>query len=103
MIVRVVIYEADAMEAAEQWHRDRADEVEEIPGLERAEFIRNDTKSRAGAIMYFDSAEALRAYKASERFEWLRESIREDWAAAEPVQDVVYRVMDAPENAAAEV
>lgn len=100
MIVRIVTYGVESMEAVEQWHRNRADEVEEVTGLERVDFIRKDTKSRAGAIMYFESAADLQHYKSSQRLEWLRETIREDWAAGtQPAQDAVYRVMEVPEAA----
>lgn len=103
MIVRVVTYGAESLDAAEDWHRERAAEFEEIVGLERVDFIRQDGRSRAGAIMYFESADDLYHYKESPRFEWLRESIRESWAAdAVPVQDDVFRVME-PEDAATEV
>lgn len=104
MVVHVLIYEANSMEAVEQWHRDRADDIDRVLGLKRVHFIRKNTNSLAGAIMYFESPEDLRQYKTSERFEWLQESIREMWATGpEPVQNEVYRVMEASENAAAEV
>lgn len=104
MVVHVLIYEAISMEAVEQWHRDRADDIDKVLGLKRVEFIQKDTKSLAGAIMYFESPEDLRQYKVSDRFGWLQESIREEWAAdADPIQDVVYRVMETSETAAAEV
>lgn len=101
MIVRIVTYGARSLEAVREWLEERADDVESVPGLERVAFVREATPPRAGAIMYFESADDLRQYKESRRFEWLQESIREDWATdAEPVQDIVYRVMEVSEGRA---
>lgn len=99
MIVRVVIYEANSMDALAQWHQDRADQLKEVLGLKRIHFIRKDTKSLAGAIMYFESPEDLRVYKNSQRYEWLQESMQEAWAAeVKPVRDSVYRVLEVSET-----
>lgn len=94
MIVRVVTYGAESMEAARRWMRDRSGDVEGVHGLERVEFIETDHPPRAGAIMYFMDAEDLRQYKDSRRYDELRKSIEEEWAdGTGAVRDIVYRVM----------
>lgn len=101
MVVRIVTYKAQSTDAAERWRCKRGAELSEVAGLKRVEFIRQSKPPQAGAIMYFESADDLRVYKNSARYEWLQDSIQEDWAAeADPIQDVVYRVTEAPENTA---
>lgn len=95
MIVRFVLYSAHSTQAADRWHRERVAEFEDIAGLERIEFVRQSEPPRAGAIMFFDSPDDLRAYRDSERHEWLGDSMQESWATGEePVVETVYRLLE---------
>lgn len=95
MIVRFVLYSARSTLAADRWHRDRATEFEGIAGLERIEFVRQSEPPRAGSIMFFASHDDLRAYRDSERHEWLRASMQESWTTGdEPVVETVYRLLE---------
>lgn len=95
MIVRVVLYEATSRQDVRAWLDEHATELEGVHGLNRVEFIRRDHPPRAGAIMFFQSPEELRQYKASERYRWLRESIEENWGEGDgPFRDAVYRVLE---------
>lgn len=99
MIVRVVTCEAGSTEAAEEWHRQRAAAVENVVGLQRVDFVRQSEPPRAGAIMYFESLEDLRAYENFERYDRLQESMQESWITEEkPVRDSAYRLMETSET-----
>lgn len=95
MIVRTVSYGAESVKAVKVWLRDRAVGVDEVVGLERVDFVSQDNPPRAGAIMYFESAEDLRQYRSSERFEWLRESIEQSWEdRSQERREEIYRLID---------
>ncbi len=103
VIVRVVLYRMESSEAADRWHPERAREFRDIPGLERIDFVRRSEPPQAGAIVIFESPGDLRAYRHSERSEWLQESIRDSWAAdTEPLRESTYRVIDVSADVAAE-
>lgn len=94
MIARVVTYGARSLEGFQEWVEERSPAVENILGLRRVEFVRQDHPPRAGAIMYFDSAQDLKQYEDSHRYEQLRESVREGWGdASQPVHESVYRIV----------
>lgn len=98
MIVLIVTYGAESPEKAQAWLAERSDEVENVLGLRRVEFIRQDQPPRAGAIMYFESLQDLQQYRESRRSEHFRESIRAGWGdESEPVREAVYRVLDVSE------
>lgn len=95
MIVRVVLYEATSRQDVRTWLDEHAAELDRVPGLDRVEFIGDGDPARAGAVMYFESPEELRQYKASERYRWLRESIEDSWGEGDgPIRDAVYRVLE---------
>lgn len=99
MVVRVVTYGAESEDAFREWHRKRAAEVEDLHGLRRVEFIRRKSPPRAGAIMYFESAEDLRAYKESDRSTRLQRSMHRTWVEdGAPIRDLVYRTMELPDE-----
>lgn len=95
MVVRIVTYAAESREAARQWVRQHADEFQGAPGVERVIFIHSKKPPRVGAVMVFESADALARYKTTGPFERLVDSLRRAWADdSRPVREEAYRVMD---------
>jgi len=98
MIVRIVSYGAESVEDARTWLTEHSREIENVLGLERVEFVRQDHPPRAGTIMYFESPQDLQQYRESRRYENFRESILAAWGdESEPVREAVYRLLDVSE------
>lgn len=95
MVIRIVTYAAESRGAAREWVREHADEFRQAPGVERVTFIHSRKPPRVGALMVFESADALARYKTTGPFEWLVDSLRRAWAdESQPVREKVFRVMD---------
>lgn len=95
MVVRIVTYAAESLEEARAWVEEHAEEFREAPGVERVTFIHSKKPARVGAVMVFESADALARYKTTGPFERLLSSLRRVWADDSlPVREEAYRVME---------
>lgn len=95
MVVRIVTCEAGSRAAANAWVREHADEFREPEGVERVTFIHSRQPPRVGAVMVFESADALARYKTTGPFQRLVDSLRQAWAGDDrPVREETYRVME---------
>lgn len=95
MVVRIVTYGAESREAAEKWVREHADTLRDAPGIEQVIFMHSRVPPQVGAVMVFDSDDALARYKTTGPFERLVESLQQAWADGDgPVRDEAYWVME---------
>lgn len=76
MIVRVVAYDTESLDASRQWGREHAEDLRALPGIERFDFVTQQDPPRAAAIIYFASREAYERYR-EERLPELQREIRE--------------------------
>lgn len=94
MVVRIVTYATESRVAARQWVQEHADEFREAPGVERVTFIHSKKPPRVGAVMVFESDDALARYKTTGPFERLVDSLRRAWADdSRPAREEAYRVI----------
>lgn len=95
MVVRIVTYGAASREAAEDWVREYADTVRDAPGIEEVVFMHSMVPPQIGAVMVFESDEALARYRTTAPFERLVESLQEVCADGdELVGDGAHWIMD---------
>lgn len=95
MVVRIVTYGAESREAARDWVREHADTLRDVPGIEQVIFMHSMVPPQVGAVMVFESDDALARYKTTGPFERLVDSLQQAWADGdEPVRDEAYWVME---------
>lgn len=95
MVVRIVTFGAASVEAARTWARESAHTFQRIPGLEQVLFLHSAVPPQAGAVMVFQSDDALARYKTTGPHERLVESLQQVRADGDtPVREEAYWVMD---------
>lgn len=77
MVVRILTYGAESREAAEDWIREHADTVRDVPGIERVVFMQSMVPPQVGAVMVFESDDALARYETTGPHERLVESLQQ--------------------------
>lgn len=93
MIVRIVTYPAESVDDAREWVRERGPGLREAPGVAHAYFMSRAEPAEAGAIVLFESDEALDRYKASDAYRQAVEEIGRTWGLSpEPIREDVYQL-----------
>lgn len=76
MVVRIVTRAAESREAAEDWVREHADSVRDVPGIERIICMSDMVPPQVGAVMAFDPDDAPAPGQAIALFDRLGDSLR---------------------------
>lgn len=95
MIVRVVTYGAQSLEAGRAWAERRASDLRGVEGVRHVDFIQQEDPPRLGAVIHFNSRRDLQRYKESGPYEQFVQEMRENVIdESQPVRDRVFELLD---------
>jgi len=96
MVIRLATYHARPGKDAEGWQRSTAATARGIQGMRQVEFVRSvEDPLQYGVLMFFDTQADLDAYKASDTYRDLVQSLQETWADnSKPATEQVFESLD---------